>query len=89
MEISRKQQEEQIERIEKQFYEVMLAYEEDVNNKTSLEREIRHILESVRNTVMTCNLDDDLLLGLFDKLGYVLEYRERLEPVEISYRLSA
>ena len=89
MKVSRKIQEEQIAEIDKQFTEFLLACGEHSNNRVFLEGEIRHILESVRNTVMTCNLDDDLLLGLFDKLGYVLEYAERLEPVEILYRLSA
>lgn len=89
MEISRRQQEEQLERLERQFYEFLLAYGENFHNRSLMERERQCILESVRNTIMTFKMEDELLLRLFEKLEYVLEYDEKVKAVDITYRLSA
>ena len=74
MEILRMLQEDQIERLERQCYEFLLGCGENFNNRPFIEREVQCILESVRNTTMTFNFDDDLLLRLFEKMDCVLDY---------------
>ena len=89
MEIYRRKQEDQIEQLERQFSTFLLVCGENFHNKTFIAYELQSILASVRNATMAFNFDDDLLLRLFEKLEYVLDYADTIQDVWLPYRLSA
>lgn len=89
MEISRTRQIKEVKALQAQFNKAILSCGEHFGDLGHSEYELQNVVNALRHHILAYSFDDDLLLKLFERLDYALEYLEKLKMISAPYRMSA